>query len=291
MKVMIVGINGMLGKELTNVLIKKHEVIGVDNNSSASIPGVDILTGDICDQKDIYGKITKVNPDIVILTAALTDVDLCQRDQDLAYKINALGPRNVALACQRFDTQMMYISTDYVFEGNAKESYSEFDKTNPISYYGASKLYGELFVKDLLNKFYIVRTSWLFGHNRNNFIDGNAVALKKGQKIRSCTDMIASPTNVLDLSLAIEQLIESGLYGTYHITNSEFASRYDVSLKIAGILGCPVSLIEKVKQKDLKLTALRPEFSALKHYNWEMSGFKPIRNWEDTVVEYLEKYK
>ena len=290
MKVLIVGINGMLGKELTNVLTEKHEVIGIDSNPSASISGIDIQTGDICDQKGIYDKITKANPDIVILTAALTDVDLCQRDQDLAYKINALGPRNVALACQRFDTQMMYISTDYVFEGNKKESYKEFDKTNPVSYYGSSKLYGELFVKDLLQRFYIVRTSWLFGHNRSNFIDGNATALIKSQKIKSCIDMVSSPTNVFDLSCAIEQLIESGLYGTYHITNSGFASRYDVSVKIAGVLGCPVSLIEKVKQKDLKLAALRPEFSALNHYNWKMSGFKPIRSWEDSVVEYLKKY-
>ncbi|MCB4790638.1 MAG: dTDP-4-dehydrorhamnose reductase [Elusimicrobia bacterium] len=293
MKVLIVGINGMLGKELTNVLAKKHEVIGIDSNPAASIPGIDIQKADICDQKSIYEKITKINPDIVILTAALTDVDLCETEQDLAYKVNALGPRNVALACQRFDTQMLYISTDYVFPGDNKkdkEGYKEFDKTGPVSYYGKSKLYGEWFVKNLLNKFYIVRTAWLFGKDRMNFIDGNAQALQKGQKIRSCTDMIGCPTNVLDLSIAIEQLIESGLYGIYHVTNSGFASRYEISVKIADIIGSQKSLIEKVIQKDLKLKALRPEFCPLIGYNWKMSGFKPLRSWQDSVEDYLRKY-
>lgn len=292
MKVLIVGINGMLGKELTGVLTKNHEVLGLDSNPAASIPGIDIQNADICDQKAIFEKITKINPDIVILTAALTDVDLCEKDQDLAYRVNALGPRNVALACQRFDTQMLYISTDYVFSGNTKngEGYKEFDTVNPVSYYGKSKLYGEWFVRDLLNKFYIVRTAWLFGKDRMNFVDSNAQALQKGQKIRSCTDMISCATNVLDLSKAIEQLIDSGLYGIYHLTNSGFASRYEISLKIAGILGCPVNLIEKVVQKDLKLSAVRPEFSALVNYNWQMSGFKPLRTWQESVEDYLKKY-
>ncbi|MFH1369619.1 MAG: dTDP-4-dehydrorhamnose reductase [Elusimicrobiota bacterium] len=289
MKILITGINGMLGTELAGVLEPSHEVTGIDIESAPS--GRKVYKVDLTDSKTTYDAIIKVNPDIVIHTAAVTNVDQCETEPDFAYKLNAIATRNVAAACQRFDAAMLYISTDYVFSGTGppKTGYTEFDRPGPISVYGDSKYAGELFVKELLNKHFIVRTSWLFGHLRANFVTQIADALKSGKPVKTASDMTSSPTYAKDLSHAIEKLIKTNLYGTYHLCNSGFASRYAIGLEIAGMLKLPDKNVKKIKIEKLKLPAGRPRFSGMRNYVWELNGFKPMRPWQEAVKEFLNE--
>jgi dTDP-4-dehydrorhamnose reductase len=287
MKILITGITGLLGTELAKTLCDDHEIVGL--SKTQTLPGVKIYNVDICDQVKTYDIISKVNPDIVIHTATMTNVDDCERNPDKAFSVNALGTRNVAVACQRFDTVMCYISTDYAFSGeNApKTGYTEFDTPAPVSVYAKSKSAGEEYVKSLLNKYFIVRTSWLFGSARKNFVSQIASALAENKPLKAAHDMVSSPTNVKDLAIALSRLIDSQLYGTYHISNSGFASRFEIASMIAELMGAPTALIEKVSLKDFKLPANRPCFSGMRNYVWQLEGFKPLRPWQEAVTEFL----
>ncbi|HBU69945.1 MAG TPA: dTDP-4-dehydrorhamnose reductase [Elusimicrobia bacterium] len=289
MKILITGINGMLGTELTGTLEPKHTIIGLDINAASS--SRNIIKVDLTDPQSTYEAITKANPDIVIHTAAVTNVDLCETDPDLAYRMNALATRNVALSCQRFDAVMVYISTDYVFSGDdtPEGGYSEFHEVNPVSVYGASKLAGERFVRDLLSKYFIVRTSWLFGSLRANFVTQIADAVTSDGSVKTASDMVSSPTNVRDLSQALARLIETNLYGTYHISNSGYASRYEIGLEIAKMLNGSSEAISKIELKNLNLPAKRPCFSAMRNYVWKLNGFEPLRSWQESVGEFLKE--
>lgn len=290
MKVVITGITGLLGTELSNVLSNKHEVIGLLHLNTNINPEIKTHKVDISDQRATYNVLTKINPDIVIHSAALADVDKCEKDPDYAYKVNSIGTRNIALACQRFDTVMLYVSTDYVFSGKdgSDTPYKEFDKVDPINVYGESKLAGEGFVSSLLNKFFIVRTSWIFGELHPNFITQVIKSLKNNKSVKAAADMNSSPTYVKDLSQAIYELIDTNCYGAYHITNTGHDSRYNIAIRIAEMLKLPGNLIEKTTQKQLNLPAKRPVFSALNNYVWKLNGFKPLRNWQETMSEFIK---
>ncbi len=289
MKVLITGINGMLGTALYSTLKDKHEVYGIDIvNPSGGSRNFNI---DLTDFEIANKTITKINPDVVIHTVALTDVDKCETDPDLAYKLNSVATRNVAVCCQRFDAAMLYVSTDYVFSGKPSKAsingYTEFDDVCPLSVYARSKYEGERYVQSLLNKYYITRTSWLYGSRRKNFVTQIADALKEGKPANMAEDMVSSPTYVNDLAFAIAKLIDSGKYGLYHLTNSGFASRYDIAMEISKMMDLPAGKIKKVKLSELNLPAVRPVFSAMKNYVWQLSGFDPIRPWQEAVKEFL----
>jgi dTDP-4-dehydrorhamnose reductase len=288
MKIVVTGIAGLLGKALTDELSADHEIIGLDAKSGSG--QVETVIVDITDYKKTYDTITKINPDLVLHCAAIADVDGCEKDPDLAFQVNALGTRNLALACQRFDAALLYISTDYVFSGldNPKDGYTEFDKPNPISEYGRSKLFGEWYTTNLTNKFYVVRTSWLFGENRTNYVTSMAENLSQNKPIKAVDDMVSSPTYVKDLAGAIAKLVAGSRYGIYHVCNQGFASRYDIALMISGLLGAPKTLIKKLTLDELNLAAKRPRFSGLNNYLFKTDGFGQLRPWQDAVREFLE---
>jgi len=291
MKILITGITGLLGTELVKLLGEDHEVTGIAQKSS--LPGCKVHNIDIGEEQKVYEIISRINPDIVIHAATMTNVDECEKQQDLAYRVNALGTRNIAVACQRFDTVLCYISTDYAFSGSQppEAGYTEYDAIDPISVYAKSKVAGEQYVRNLLNKFFIVRTSWLFGPSRRNFVSQIAESLLAGKGIKAASDMISAPTHVGDLSYALSHLIQTRLYGTYHLTNYGFASRYDIAARIAAFTQTDKRLIEKVKLDDLKLPARRPHFSGLRNYVWSLEGFKPLRPWQDAVKDFLANQK
>lgn len=296
MRILITGISGMLGLELWDEFRNSEfEVFGLSRRKPELLPKERWLGCDIIDFKDTYLKVTKLNPDLIIHTAALSDVDECERDPETAFKVNAVGTRNIALAAQRFDSAVFYISTDYVFSGenHPENGYREFDTPAPINVYGVSKLWGEFYVRELLNKFCIIRTSWLFGRSRDNFI----TKILNKKEILVTEEMVSSPTYTKDLASAIKSLLStfhtSHLvcpYGIYHITNSGFASRYEISRFVAELLGLGVSNIKKVKLSELKLSAKRPNFSALENFVWKLDGFKPLRSWQEAVKEFLKKH-
>jgi len=287
MKILITGISGLLGSEVAKVLSIEHEVIGLDKGPQSS--EFKTLNIDIVEPKATYDAISKINPDLIIHCAAYSDVDGCEKDPDLAYRANSLGTRNICLACQRFDTVLAYISTDYVFSGieTSKDGFSEQDTPNPKSVYAKSKFAGEWFVTNLLNRFFVIRTSWLFGHKRPNFVSNTVDALQSKRETCQAVDMISSPTNVSDLSKAVAKLCQTNLYGLYHLTNSGFASRYEIALFIANVLGCPAAKIKKTSLKELNLAAPRAKFSGLNNMIWRLNGFKPLRPWQEAVTEFL----
>lgn len=299
MRIIITGAAGMLGTDLVNVLKDEHELHGVDvKELSYKSPLKSYNLLDITDVQQTYDVITKINPDLVIHTAGYTDVDGCEGKPDVAYMVNGIGTRNIALACQRFDAALMYVSTDYVFDGKKQKPYLEYDKPNPQSIYAKSKYWGENFVQHLLNKFYIVRSSGLFGENGRNFVKTILNLTQQRKEIKVVKDQITSPTYTKDLAEAISKLISpavsqrqdavSHLYGIWHITNSSSCSWYDFAKEILKITGNKLK-ITSITSKDLKQPAKRPKYSVLNNYCWQLQGWKLLRSYKDALSDYLSQ--
>jgi dTDP-4-dehydrorhamnose reductase len=285
MKILITGC-GMLGYDLCRVL-ENEELFCLDiNEPTFQAPNFQIC--DITNFEKTYRTITKINPEIVIHTAAWTDVDGAEKNQENAYRLNIIGTRNVALSCQRFDASMIYISSDYVFDGEKKEPYIEFDKANPVSVYGKSKYYGEIIVQQLVNKFFIVRSSWLYGVNGKNFVKTILNLAKEKKELKIVNDQVGCPTHTKDFASAIKALFSTGLYGIYHITNSDTCSWYDFAKQIIKSLGSSCKVLPTTSEK-LNRPAKRPKNSVLKNFMWELNGFKPLENWRQALKNYLEE--
>ncbi len=299
MRILITGACGMLGRDLVEVLSEGQELylLDVERFSPSLSSQFSTLTLDITDSAKTYKEVTKINPDIVIHCAAYTDVDGCETSRDLTFRINALGTRNIALACQRFDIELLYISTDFVFNGEKGEPYLEFDRPDPQSIYAKSKYWGELYVNSLLNRFYIVRSSWLFGKNGKNFVTTILSLAKQKKEIEIVNDQISSPTYTKDLARAIARLIETerkdsttraSLYGIWHITNSGQCSWYEFATEILQDSGVRV---KPITSEELNRPARRPKFSVLENGVWKLQGWKSLRHWKEALKDYLKEIR
>ena len=297
MRILITGACGMLGRDLVEVLSEgqKLYLLDVETFSPSLSSQFSTLTLDITDSAKTYTEITRINPDIVIHSAAYTDVDGCETNRDLAFRVNALGTRNIALACQRFDTELLYISTDFVFNGEKGEPYLEFDRPDPQSIYAKSKYWGELYIKSLLSRFYIVRSSWLFGKNGKNFVTTILKLAKQKKEIEVVNDQIGSPTYTKDLARAIAQLIgterkdsttRASLYGIWHITNSGQCSWYEFAREI---LQDSDVRVKPITSEELNRPARRPKFSILENSIWKLQGWKSLRHWKEALKDYLKE--
>ncbi len=291
----------MLGVDLWKELEGECELYGIDikKNDKVKLTDGEFRELDITDRDKTYELITKINPELVIHTAAYTDVDGCEANSDLAYKVNMLGVRNVALACQRFDAALLYISTDFVFDGEKGKPYVEFDLPNPLSIYARSKYYGELYVQKLLSKFYIVRTAWLYGENGKNFVDTIINLAKEKDHLEIVNDQTGSPTYTKDLAKALNRLVTSSLslkgapYGIWHITNSGYCSWYDFAKEIInqlkiGNYKLKVEEIRPISSEKLNRPAKRPGFSVLNNFCWHLEGWDKLRDWKEALAEYLQ---
>jgi len=276
MKILIIGSEGMLGHDLADILSAENEV-----NTTT------IDTLDITDINKTIQTVNKVNPDVLVHAAAYTDVDGSETHSDLAYKVNALGTRNVAVACQKADCAMVYICTDYVFDGTKGSSYYEYDQTNPLSVYGKTKLAGEIYIRDILNKFYITRTSWLYGFHGPNFVTTMLNLAKTNDVISVVNDQIGSPTFTVDLANSIAKLITKPSYGIYHITNSDHCSWFEFAKEIFNNAGVNIDL-KPVTTEEFPRPAFRPKYSVLENYNWKMEGFPKIRSYKKALNDYMK---
>lgn len=274
MRIAVTGIKGQLGRALRPLLEREHNVLGLD------LPDDDITDPRIIDT------IRGFMPDLVIHAAAMTHVDACAVDPDAAYRVNALGTRNVALACQRADAAMLYISTNEVFDGAKDTPYLEFDETHPINPYGASKLAGEHFVRELLRKFYIVRTAWLFGLGGNNFVTKILQLADEQGELRVVTDEVGSPTYAPDLAAALCQLIKKGLWGTYHLTNAGCCPRYDFARRILELSGRAGVPLRPITLSAFQRASCPPRYSCLRNFCAEALGIT-LRPWEEALAAYL----
>lgn len=279
MKILITGSNGMLGHDLIEVLKDNHELILTTSESL-----------DITDKTHVISFIKENKPDIVINSAAYTNVDGCEENQQTAFTVNGDGVRNLAMGCSKVNCPLVHISTDYVFNGENTVPWVEDDEIGPISVYGKSKLKGEEAILEILDKFFIIRTAWLYGINGGNFPKTMLQLAKDHSEITVVYDEVGTPTYTLDLAEAISQLIETDYYGIYHITNSGSCSWCEFA-----------RYIFEVAEKDVKVTpvtasefarpAPRPHYSVLENRNWIEKGFKPLRNYKDAVKDYIELIK
>ena len=276
MKILITGSNGMLGHDLINALKERHDLIPTTSK-----------TLDITDKKQTIDFIRDKKPDIVINSAAYTDVDGCEENQDLAYSVNGDGVRNLALACRDIDCPLVHISTDYVFDGSATEPIREDGEIGPISVYGKSKLEGEEAIQEILDKYFIIRTAWLYGINGRNFPKTMLELAENHPEITVVYDEVGTPTYTPDLAEGISRLIETDYYGIYHLTNSGSCSWCEFARYIFEIAGRDVKVIP-VTASEFARPAPRPSYSVLDNSNWIEKGFKPLRSYKDAIKEYIE---
>ena len=279
MKILITGSNGMLGHDLQEVLGDNHELILTTSK-----------TLDITDKQHTIDFICDSNPDIVINSAAYTDVDGCEENQDIAYAVNGEGVRNLALACKKIDCPLVHVSTDYVFNGKNDKPWVEDDEIGPISVYGKSKREGEEAILEILDKYFIVRTAWLYGINGKNFPKTMLELGKNHPEITVVYDEVGTPTYTPDLAYGISQLIESDLYGIYHLTNSGSCSWCEFARYIFEVADMDVKVIP-VTASEFARAAPRPSYSVLNNRNWVENGFEPLRSYKEAIKEYIELIK
>ncbi|RKY84445.1 dTDP-4-dehydrorhamnose reductase [candidate division KSB1 bacterium] len=277
-RVLITGSGGMLGSEMVQFYSeKKVDVIEVD-----------ISNADVTKKDDIIPFIFNNKPDLVIHCAGYTNVDICEEEIDMAYKVNAVGIQNVCLACKRLKIPVVYFSTDYVFDGLKQSPYIEFDVPNPLNVYGKSKLAGEIIVKDLMREFFIIRTSWLCGHKGRNFVETILNLSKTRDTIGVVDDQVGSPTFVPDLIKETNRVIESGAFGVYHISNKGICSWFNFAKKIIEYSGISNVEIVPIKSSKLERKAKRPLYSKLKNYMLELTIGDNISDWEESLRNYLK---
>ncbi len=280
MKILVTGCNGQLGREIVKQLeIKKtkSEYIEVFKCDKESL--------DISNFEEVNTYILEKKPDVVINCAAFTNVDLSEDEVDLAYKINSLGSKNLAIASEKVKSKLVYISTDYVFKGDKKTPYKEDDTTNPISVYGKSKLLGEEYTKNFCSRYFIIRTAWLYGDG-NNFVK-TMLRLSEGKKeINVVNDQIGSPTSTKDLAVCVLNLINTEYYGTYHGTNNGFCSWYEFAKKIFKIKNIDIKVNPITSDKFLSKVK-RPSYSVLDNFMLKLIDLDNFRHWEDALKEYL----
>lgn len=253
MKILITGSKGMLAQDLIPVLQESHKVIPFSEHE------MDII------QKDVVLKNIKgIAPDILINCAAYTNVDKAEEEKDIAFQVNAVGVQNLAIACAEMNIPLCHISTDYVFDGKKNKPYTPFDQTDPLNAYGHSKLAGEKYIQWILNRFYIVRTSGLYGKGGSNFVYAILKLAREQSRLKIVTDQIGSPTSTLTVSAGIKNLIESGNFGIYHIADDSGngISWFDYAKEIISIAGISAEIIP-VTSEEFSRPAKRPAYSAL----------------------------
>lgn len=283
MKVLVTGVKGQLGYDVVNELEKRgHKAVGVD---------IDEM--DITDEKKVSEVMQSVNPDAVIHCAAWTAVDKAELFPDKVYAVNALGTKYIAEECKRLGSKMAFISTDYVFEGTGEKPYETGDERKGLSVYGKTKIQAEDFVTAILDKYYIVRITWAFGKNGNNFVKTMLKLADRGKtEFNVVNDQIGSPTYTPDLARLLVDMVETDKYGVYHATNEGYCSCYEFACEIFKQAGKSVKVNPVTTEEYLKLVpqqAKRPLNSRLDKSLLDVVGFKRLPTWQDALTRYLKE--
>lgn len=274
MKVALTGSDGMLGHAVQKAF------------SDAKLVPFSHSSLDITDLDHAVKTVRDARPDILIHAAAFTDVDACEADPEKAYLVNGIGARNMAIACEEIRCPIFHISSDYVFDGAKGSSYDEWDRTNPISHYGLSKLMAEQFISSLTNRFYILRTSWLYGPHGRNFVETIIRLLTEKESLQVVNDQFGSPTFTEDLAHTIGQLIGKG-YGIYHVTNSGICSWHEFAVRIAELKGIDKPIVS-VTSDEFRRPARRPAQSGLSNTMLRLEGIPPLRHWSEALKQYIQ---
>jgi dTDP-4-dehydrorhamnose reductase len=274
MRIAITGHKGQLGTALQEVLAA-HEILGLD-----------LPEHDITDPTTIMNTLVLFRPDVVIHGAALTNVDGCEKNPDLAFRVNVLGTQNIALACGRCGAAMVHISTNDIFDGRLGRPYYEWDTPTPQSVYARSKAAAEFYVRNLLSRFYIVRTAWLYARGGNNFVTKIIAAADKYGALQVVTDEVSTPTYAPDLAAAIAQIITTEHFGILHFSNSGICSRYDWACKILELSGRGHIPVEPITGDQWKRAAPPPLYAPILNFAGAALGIT-LRPWEEALEDYF----
>jgi dTDP-4-dehydrorhamnose reductase len=293
MKALITGSGGMLGHELCDVLSKAgHSIIGIDINETDTLHPIPytFYSADINDPGALNAVFEKETPEIVIHAAAWTDVDGCESDPKKAYRINVDGTRNVAEAAVKIGAKLIFISTDFVFDGKKNTPYTENDECAPLSVYAKTKREGEKEVEKVLKDYLIVRTSWLFGRGGRNFVDTIISESGKRKVLKVVDDQTGSPTYTKDLAMGIKGFIEKDINSgeIFNLCNSGQCSWFEFALKIKALVPEMRDIkIEPISSVELGRPALRPAFSVMNTGKFTRYTGMSLRKWEKALEEYL----
>ena len=277
MKVLVTGVKGQLGYDVVNELKKRgHEAVGTD-----------VEEMDITDAAKVREILTQENPDAVVHCAAYTAVDAAEDNEEICRRINAEGTENIAKVCHELDCKLLYVSTDYVFNGEGERPWEPDDEREPLNVYGQTKCEGELAVEKYVEKFFIVRIAWVFGVNGKNFIKTMLRLGKDHDELTVVADQIGSPTYTYDLSRLLVDMIESDKYGRYHATNEGLCSWYEFAVEIFRQAGMDVH-IRPVTSEEYPSRARRPHNSRMDKSKLEENGFERLPEWTDALSRYLK---
>ncbi|SFE32774.1 dTDP-4-dehydrorhamnose reductase [Thermoanaerobacter thermohydrosulfuricus] len=292
MKLLITGAKGQLGLQIRSIIERgKSEIGEIDEiYKNAEIIYVSHDKLDITILKDVLEYIEKYRPDIIINCAAYTNVDRCESDIDTAFKVNAIGPRNLAIAAQKVGAKLLHVSSDYVFSGTGSVPFREYDIPQPISVYGKTKLLGEQYVREFCDKYFIVRTAWLYGKYGKNFVYTILNAAKEKGYLEVVNDQRGNPTNAEDLAYHILKLVLTDEYGIYHCTGKGECSWYDFACKIVEYAGINCTVVPITSDK-INRAAKRPSYSSLDNMMLRCTIGDRMRNWEDALKVFIDDVK
>lgn len=283
--ILITGANGQLGRAIRREYSK--EDVTFINTDVAEAEDVKVL--DITDIDRVLAMVRDTKPDTIINCAAHTNVDACEKQWDLAYKINAIGPRNLSIAAQETGAKMIHVSTDYVFEGNGTRPYTEFDAPHPISAYGKTKWEGEKFVQEFCSRYFIFRTAWLYGDGKN-FVKTMLGLSEKYEEVSVVMDQKGSPTSALELARAIHYFEKTDNYGLFHATCEGDTNWADFTEEIFRLTGkaTRVNHVTSEQYKEMNpASADRPAYSILDNYMMRLTSDYRMADWQEALKEYL----
>lgn len=286
-KILVTGCNGQLGRAIR----KEYAASEVEFINTDVVEGEGVVSLDITDVDAVLKLVRAEKPDVIINCAAHTNVDKCEEQWDLAYKINAIGPRNLSIAATEADAKMIHVSTDYVFEGNGTRPYTEFDAPNPVSAYGKTKLEGENFVKEFAKKHFILRTAWLYGDGKN-FVKTMLALAENHDELNVVCDQVGTPTSAVELAKMIHYLEGTENYGTFHATcegDTNWADFAEAIFKRAG-KNVKVNHVTSKQYKEMNpASANRPAYSILEDYMIKLTSDFVMADWQDALDVYMKE--
>lgn len=281
MKVLVTGVKGQLGYDVVRELQSRgHEAIGVD-----------IEEMDITDETAVSRVMEETAPEAVIHCSAFTAVDRAEEERELCYKVNVQGTENIARMCQKLGCKMLYLSTDYIFSGEGQRPWEPEDTPSPLNAYGQSKYQGEVALRQYVDKYFIVRISWVFGINGNNFIKTMLRLGKENGAVKVVDDQIGSPTYTFDLAKLLVDMIETEQYGAYHATNEGICSWYEFAKEIFQEANMKEVTVIPVSSEEFPVKAKRPKNSRMSKEKLVQNGFSLLPSWQDAVKRYIKELK
>ncbi|MDR3072758.1 MAG: dTDP-4-dehydrorhamnose reductase [Clostridiales Family XIII bacterium] len=301
MKILITGSYGQLGNALTDILEKGASEIGSipESYKHADVTAVDVDTLDITNFQAVHDFVMETflpdiqgedEPGIIINCAAMTNVDACETNFETAMKVNVIGPRNLAIAASSVGAKFVHVSTDYVFAGDADKPYCEWDTPNPATIYGKTKALSEKYVRESCAESFVVRTSWLYGYEGNNFVKTMIELGKEKDQIKVVSDQVGNPTHAYDLAHHIFKIAATEEYGIYHCTGEGICSWYDFAKEILRLSGSKCEVVPCTTE-EFPRPAPRPAYSAMENLMLVSSVGNEMRGWQEALVSYFEHTK